>query len=121
MSYRRGAEDRWRRLVKAQLASGLDIKTFSEREKVCLSSLYGWRKRLGLAPDNGTRPVPVSLQSGQRDQPKGFLQLTPSSPGSLVTARQVAISIETPNGYRIEAQEGALLFLKGVLELLKTI
>jgi transposase len=58
MGYVLGREERWRELAISQLASGLNAKEFSKREKICLSSFYGWRKRLRLGANQGSRQVP---------------------------------------------------------------
>jgi hypothetical protein len=39
----------------------------------------------------------------------------------MAMAGQVVISIETPNGYRIETAEGTIAILKDVLELLRIV
>jgi len=121
MGYGRGREERWRKLAKSQLASGLSARKFSKREKICLSSFYSWRKRLGLGANQVSRQVPGSPEPRQRGIAKGFLRVTTAAPSRMAITSQAVISIKTPNGYRIEAPEGTTAILKDVLELLRTV
>jgi hypothetical protein len=121
MDYGRKREERWRELAKSQLASGLSAGEFSKRKKICLSSFYGWRKRLGFGANQGTRQVPGSPESRQSGIAKGFLRVTAAAPSRMSMASQAVIRIETPNGYRIEAAEGTKAILKDVLELLQRV
>jgi hypothetical protein len=105
MDYGRKREERWRKLARSQLASGLSAKEFSRREKICLSSFYGWRKRLGFGANQGTRQVPGSPEPHQSGIAKGFLRVTADAPVRMGKASQAVIRIETPNGYRIEASQ----------------
>jgi hypothetical protein len=59
----RRSEQAWRELVARQIASGLSVQTFCEREGINAWSLYGWRSRLGAKSRPGvpvvTRSAPV--------------------------------------------------------------
>ena len=97
-------EDRWREVVLAQKASGLEPVEYCRKEELCRTSFYAWRKRLGMAEG----PVAgVKLA-------KGFMRLMPPA-----SAMAGGIRIETPNGYRVEALDVGEGGLKSVLEVLK--
>ena len=97
-------EDRWREVVLAQKASGLEPVEYCRKEELCRTSFYAWRKRLGLIQDPRAG---VKLS-------KGFIRLM-----APVSAMAAGIRIETPNGYRVEAGHAGEDGLKSVLEVLK--
>ena len=103
-------EDRWREAVSAQKASGSGPGEYCRKERICLTSFYAWRKRLGMSkwPAAG-----VKLS-------KGFMRLMPPAP--LVAepvAAMAAIRIETPNGYQVDAGYEGEDGLKSVLNVLR--
>ena len=104
MRQEKKTEDRWREMVLAQKASGSGPGEYCRKEEICLTSFYGWRKRLGMTQDS-TADMKLS---------KGFMRLM--APASAMAA---GICIETPNGYRVEAGHAGEGGLKSVLEVLK--
>ena len=106
----RNTEDRWREAVSAQKAGGLSPGEYCRKERICRTSFYAWRKRLGMSTWPGAG---VKLS-------KGFMRLMP--PATLVAelaAAMAAIRIETPNGYRVDAGCAGEAGLKSVLNVLR--
>ena len=103
-------EDRWQEAVSAQKSSGSDPREYCRKERMCLTSFYAWRKRLGMSKGPAAG---VKLS-------KGFMRLMPPAPLVMEpTAAMAAVRIETPNGYRVDAGYAGEDGLKSVLSLLR--
>jgi hypothetical protein len=109
-------QKRWQEAIKKQRTSGLSIKDFCEQRGLNGPSFFVWRKRLGMS--NGKTKdvsIPPAGRCGE-DKParrltNGFMRLVPPT-GSR------ELSIETPNGYKVNAGQAGL---KEVLEALKAL
>jgi hypothetical protein len=108
------AQNRWREAIKSQGKSGLSIKNFCEQRGINSPGFYVWRKRLGMS--NVKTEDDRNLATGRcgEDKPAkglrdGFMRLVPP-------AGVREISIETPDGYKVNAGQAGL---KEVLEALR--
>ena len=76
------SKKQWQRIILGQPSSGLSISQYCKNKNINISNFYAWRKRLN-----------------DKESPKpGFLRLIKPSFPPLRDLR-----IETPNGYKIEA------------------
>jgi hypothetical protein len=64
------ARDRWRELIRRQAAGGLSVAEFCRRDRVPASSLFAWRRKLGLSPP--TAPAFVEAVVAARPDSPGF-------------------------------------------------
>jgi transposase len=64
------ARDRWRELIRRQAASGLSVAEFCRRDRVPSSSLFAWKRKLGLSPP--AAPAFVEAVVAARSDSAGF-------------------------------------------------
>ena len=75
--YRSAGE--WRGIIRRQAESGLTIKSFCERESICVHGFYRWRNKLG----SDAAPMPAK-----------FVELKPA----MTTDGIVRVELQLPNG-----------------------
>ncbi len=109
-------QERWREAIKKQRTSELSIKDFCEQRGLNGPSFYVWRKRLGMG--NGkAKDVPI-LPAGRCGEDKPAKRLTNGFMRLMPPAGSRELSIETPNGYKVNAGQAGL---KEVMEALKAL
>jgi hypothetical protein len=109
-------QKRWREVINRQRTSGLSIKDFCEQRGINGPGFYVWRKRLGMSDGKAKNaPIAPAGQCGEEKPAKrltnGFMRLVPP-------AGSKEISIETPNGYKVNGGQAGL---KEVLEALRAL
>ena len=116
MATRIRTQRRWRKMVLAQQASGLNPGAYCSKENICPTSFYAWRKRLGMKQESGAIALLGAKNCESRDPSMGFMQVRPPETATIGTIR-----IEMPNGYRVAMDDVGQDGLKKLLELLQCI
>jgi hypothetical protein len=119
MNKRVGDDHRRRKLVQAQVVSGLSVERFCRVKKICKTSFYAWRKRFGIAPKSAAHTLPTAMIIN-KDVPaknfsEGFMRIIPPAPET------IPLCIETNNGYKINIGYGGKDGLKYLLQLLRSL
>ena len=114
MATRIRTQRRWRKMVLAQQASGLNPGAYCSKENICPTSFYAWRKRLGMKQESRGTTLLRTENCESRDPSKGFMQVRPPE-----TTTIRAIRVELPNGYRVAMDYIDQEDLKKLLELLR--
>ncbi len=109
-------QKRWQGAIKRQSTSGLSIKDFCEQRGLNGPSFYVWRKRLGMS--DGKTKDEHTLPAGRCGEDKPAKRLTNGFMRLVPPAGPRDLSIETPNGYKVNAGQAGL---KEVLEALKAL
>jgi hypothetical protein len=118
MNIRIQGQQRWQELMQAQVASGLSVEIFCHSQKICRTSFYAWRKRLGKAkgPSAPALPARYEVKGGEAEKlTKGFMRLMPPA------AESRGIRIETANGYKVDTGYGGVEGLREVLQVLQVL
>ena len=109
-------QKRWQEAIKRQQASGLRIKDFCKQQGLNGPSFFVWRKRLGMG--NGKAKDGPFLPTGRNGENKPVKRLTNGFMRLVPPAGSIGLSIETPNGYKVNAGQAGL---KEVLEALRAL
>ena len=76
-------QDKWRRIILAQQASGLSVAAYCREQRIGQAFFYSWKRRL--------KESPASPRSSHPTSP-GFVELTAASP----PAAQVLSALPSP-------------------------
>jgi len=118
-----GDDHRRKKLVQAQVVSGLSVERFCRVKKICKTSFYAWRKRFGIASKSAAHVLPVAVII-RKDVPtknftEGFMRITPPKAGP--APETITLCIETNNGYKINTGFGGKDGLKELLQVLRSL
>ncbi len=78
--------EQWRKIIKQQESSGESVSKYCRQKNINEKTFYARRKRLGLKT---------------QAEPQKFIEVKPMESGAVKS-----LSIQTPNGYRLEVPEG---------------
>ena len=119
MNKRISGEQRWKKLVQAQVVSGFSVERFCHVKKICKTSFYAWRKQFGMFPKSATSVLPTTgpdfKDSGVRNSSKRFIRLIPP------VVETTPLSVEIPNGYKVNTGYGGHEGLKDLLQILRVL
>lgn len=99
------------KMLKAQKQSGLSVKAFCLREKICKSSLYDWRKRLSNFSSQGFMQV-MSDDVSRKPLVPGY-----DAKRNYLTGVRIALL----NGYTVEVNGCDEDILLSILEVVKRV
>lgn len=85
-------EAKWRRLIAAQLKSGMTVREFATAEGIAAATLYWWRSKLRRDDRDDTKLVPVEVVERRADMGSAAL-------GGFELQVDGAMTLRVPTGF----------------------